>query len=140
MRRTRTQSRKTAGVRARRAGGGDPMREAIAEIAHEVIAEIDPFSVGVKVSQRTVERVRGIAPRAFLEHTRHPDLAPQVLKVGKLRIVAIEAYDAFLARLDEHARTAPAGAWQVRYLARIRTSIVRSSMRPAVVVTRARTA
>lgn len=107
MRRTRTKARKTIATRARRAGG-DPMREAIAEIAHEVIAEIDPFSVGVKVSQRTVERVRGIAPRAFLEHTRHPDLAPQVLKVGKLRIVGIEAYDAFLVRLDEHARAAPA--------------------------------
>lgn len=102
MRRTRTKGRTSPGARARRAAT-DPMREAIAEIVREVMREHDPYEGGRKVSQKTVLSARGIAPRVFLEHARTDDLAPKVLRVGKLRIVALDAYDAFLASLGERA-------------------------------------
>jgi hypothetical protein len=87
----------------------DPMREAIADVVREVIQETDPHESGRKLSQRTIESARGIPPRVYLAHTRDADLAPSVLRVGKLRLVPADAYDAFLARLDERARAPQTG-------------------------------
>jgi hypothetical protein len=87
----------------------DPMRRAIAEVVHDVLREHDPYEGGRKISQKTVLSARGIAPRVFLEHARDPDLKPSVLRVGKLRIVALDVYDAFLAKLSEQARAPKTG-------------------------------
>lgn len=87
----------------------DPMRRAIAEVVHDVLREHDPYEGGRKISQKTVLSARGILPRTYLEHTRDADLQDAVLKLGKLRIVALDAYDAFLVRLAARASAPKTG-------------------------------
>lgn len=84
-----------------------PFRDAIAEVVREVVGEMLPRAATTSVSQHTIEAVRGIPRRIFLEHTRHPDLAPTVLRVGRLRVIDNATYDAFLRRLDRDARPQP---------------------------------
>ena len=62
-----------------------------------------------RVSQRNALAVLGLPPRAFLELAREfRDAGGEVLSVGKLRCVALEAFDAWLCR--RNAKPSPARA------------------------------
>jgi hypothetical protein len=58
------------------------------------------------LSGKTAERILSVPARTFAEHRRRPDFWPEVLVVGKLRLVRRTEYIAWLREQSER-RTAP---------------------------------
>lgn len=68
--------------------------ELLEPIVRRVVAEVVPASL--MVSQRNSEAVLGIPSRIHLENCRRVDFIPRVIRLGKLRLVDVEEYRAWL--------------------------------------------
>lgn len=84
------------------------MRDLIEPIVVELIEARAPSPV--LVSQRSSLATLGIPPRNFLELVRRDDCPVRVQKLGKLRLVEVDAFKAWLRRLDDVTRAEDARA------------------------------